>query len=85
MEGPSSFQRALEEKLLDAFHTLAKCREQLEQAAHESAQHDGKSSAKAFAQSLPPLAFEIAREAKELIARAEEVVVGVHADGEDFS
>ncbi len=87
METRTSFQTMFTNKTLSAFEALSQTRMTLEQLAHDSVQHDNKPSAKEFTQSLPPLAFQIAREAKDLAARAEQVVSGAHdsADGEDFS
>lgn len=85
METQSNFQSAFTNKTLSAFEALIKSKEQLERLVHESMQHDGKPSAKEFAQTLPPLAFQIAREAKELTSRAEGVLVSSQVDAEDFS
>lgn len=85
METPSTFQTMFTNKTLSAFEALIKSKEQLERTAHESMEHDGKPSAKEFAQSLPPLAFQIAREAKELTSRVEGVLINGQADAEDFS
>lgn len=85
VDTPSFFHHMLEAKVLASFQSLVKSKNLLEQATQESYKYDGKSDAKEFVQRLPPLAFQIAREAKELTAKAEEVVSGGHADGEDFS
>lgn len=85
METPSSFQTLFTNKTLSAFEELIKSKEQLEQVAQDSLQHDGKPSAKDFAQKLPPLAFQLAMEAKELTSRVEAVIAGEQADAEDFS
>ena len=85
METPSSFQTIFTNKTLSAFEALIKSKEQLERVAHDSIEHDGKPSAKEVAQALPPLAFQIAREAKELTLRVEGVLVGGDVEAEDFS
>jgi len=85
METPSSFQTSFTNKTLSGFEALIKSKEQLERAAQDSLHHDGKPSAQEFAQKLPPLAFQLAREARELTSRAEGVSVGEQTDAEDFS
>lgn len=80
MDQPSSFHAEFAKLVLPAYKSLNKCKAQL-----ESALHDEKASPLEFAQSLPPLAFQIAREAKGLTAKVEDVMIGMHGDGEDFS
>lgn len=85
MEQTTSFQSLFANQVMSAFQSLSKCKEQLEQVVHDSTKHDGKPSAKMFAQSLPPIVFQTAREAKELTARAEAVLLdGQSGIGEDF-
>lgn len=85
METPSNFQTMFTNKTLSAFEALIKSKEKLEAATQDSMQHDGNPSAKQFAQGLPPLAFQIAREAKDLTSRVEGVSIDGQADAEDFS
>jgi len=76
METPSTFQTIFTNKTLSVFEALIKSKEHLERAMGDSMQHDEQSSAKEFAQCLPPLAFQIARVAKELTNRVEGVMGG---------
>lgn len=86
MEQPTAFQDMFTEQVMPAFEALNKSKNQLEHAAQDSTKHDGKPSAKMFAQSLPPLVFQTARDAKDLTARSERVVVeDKNGAGEDFS
>lgn len=86
MEQETMFQAMFTDQIMPAFESLNRCKAQLEQAAVDSTKHEGKSSAKMFSQSLPPLAFQTAREAKDLTARAERVMLEEkRSDGEDFS
>lgn len=80
MDQPTSFHTEFTKLVLPAYKSLNKCKGQL-----ESALHDEKSSPTVFSQGLPPLAFQIAREAKGLTAKVEEVMISMHGDGEDFS
>lgn len=85
MEQTTSFQNIFTEQVMPAFEALNKSKGQLEQAVHDSTKHDGKPSAKMFSQSLPPLVFQTARDAKNLTARAESVMIdGQAGAGEDF-
>lgn len=85
MEQPTVFQNMFTEQVMPAFESLTRCKGQLEQALHDSTKHDGKPSAKMFTQSLPPLVFQAAREAKDLVARSERVVLDdKNGAGEDF-
>lgn len=84
MEDPSSFQSLLAEKATNIVQQLSQSKRRLEQAAIDSQQHDGQPSAKEFSQNFPPLAFQIAREAKELVSCVEGVYVGAsHAVADD--
>lgn len=82
IETPTSFQSMFEKEVETIYHKLNQCKLQLEHAIEVSVQHEGKASAKEFSQSLPPLAFQTAREAKDLVAKADGVMIG---EGEDFS
>ena len=85
MEQPSAFQTAFTNQTIVAYEKLGQCKMQFETAVQNSVQHDGKPSAREFSQSLPPIAFQIAREAKDLVLRAEKVAGDTHAEREDFS
>lgn len=80
---PSSFQATLSEKSRTSATTLQECREQLLKAGSDSTAYDGLSESKDFTQKLPPMAFQIARETKELVSRIMAIEVG-HGD-DDFS
>lgn len=82
MEQPTSFQQTMTMIAEGGYNNLSKSKDQLEHAVHESIKHDNKPSARQFSQSLPPLAFQIAREAKELTGNIEGVMT---QDNEDFS
>ena len=87
IETPTSFQTLFGKEVEPAYHRLNQCKMQLEHALENSVQHEGKPSAKDFSQALPPLAFQTAREAKDLVAKADLVTIGEHGEGasEDFS
>lgn len=86
MEQPSAFQSMFAEEVMPAFNALSKSKGHLEQAIVDSGKHDGKPSAKMFTQSLPPMVFQTARDAKDMTARAERVVLDdKNGSGEDFS
>lgn len=85
MEQSTSFRHTFTNQVMPAVQTLSKSKEQLEQALQDTGKHDGKPSVKMFTQSLPPLVFQMAREAKDLTARAENVVIEDQAGAiEDF-
>lgn len=73
---PSSYQAALREKSNPILMNLQECRDQMMQAG------DDASASKEFSQQLPPLAFKIARETKELVSRVMAIEAGTQ---EDFS
>lgn len=85
IETPTTFQTQFQKEVEQAYHKLNQCKLHLENAVEASLQHDGKPTSKEFAQSLPSLVFQTAREAKDLVAKADEVLVGSHGDNEDFS
>lgn len=85
MEQATSFRHMFTSQVTPAVQNLLKSKEQLEQALQDTGKHDGKPSAKMFTQGLPPLVFQMAREAKDLTARAENVVInGQDGAIEDF-
>lgn len=73
---PSSYQATLREKSNPILTNLQECRDQMMQAGDET------SPGKEFIQQLPPLAFKIARETKELVSRVMAIEAGTQ---EDFS
>lgn len=77
---PSSYQTTLKEKSRPILSILQDCREQLIQAGDDAAA-GGQSDDREFAQGLPPLAFKVARETKELVSRIMAVEAG--PGGED--
>ena len=77
---PSSYQGMLREKSDPIVAILQKCRDQMLRISSESF---GDREA---VQQLPPLAFRIARETKELVSRVMSIEVGLgRGDDEDFS
>jgi hypothetical protein len=64
---------------------LANCKSRLMSASAESEGLGDKGRAKEFMSRLPPLAFEIARETKELVQRVEMVDQGGEPGQEDYS
>ncbi|KAL9115707.1 MAG: hypothetical protein Q9227_000075 [Pyrenula ochraceoflavens] len=71
MRDPSS-SPALRDRAEPIVQNLGECKNRLLNAAEESNRLDG-ASAKNFTNQLPPLAFEIARETKELVQRIERI------------
>ena len=67
-----SYPPALRERAEPIIQNLGGCKEKLLHAAEESARLD-TAGAKDFTNRLPPLAFEIARETKELVQRIERI------------
>jgi hypothetical protein len=85
IDEPSSIAAALKDKAEAGVKTLARRRSKLLKAADDSQRLDAsqdRAAIKAFTQRLPPLAFEIAREMKELAQKIE--LVG-SADFDDFA
>ena len=63
---------------------LEDCKNKLLQAGDESQNYDGGASAKDFNQKLPPIAFQVARETRELVRRVQGIKAGGPGD-DDFS
>jgi hypothetical protein len=85
IQDASPISAALKLKAESSVKALAECKGKLMAVSAESESLDASSSrgaVKALTQKLPPLAFEIARETKELVQKIE--LVG-GADVEDFS
>lgn len=85
IQDASPISASLKSKAESSVKALAECKGKLMAVSAESESLDASSSrgaVKALTQKLPPLAFEIARETKELVQKIE--LVG-GADVEDFS
>ena len=80
---PSSYQARLIEKSRPIVTILQDCRSKLLRADNDASSFESKLESKEFTQKLPPLAFQTARETKELVSRIMAIEVG-RAD-EDFS
>jgi hypothetical protein len=74
---PSSYQGTLREKSGPIVLILQDCREQMLQLSNES------SNDREAVQQLPPLAFRIARETKELVSRVMGIEVGPGRGADD--
>ena len=74
---PSSYQGTLRERTGPIVSILHDCREQILQVSNESF------SDREAAQQLPPLAFKIARETKELVSRVMSIQAGSTKGAED--
>ena len=83
----SSISTSLADKAAATVQTLTECKSKLLHASEDSKRLDGssdKGAVKGFTQRLPPLAFEVARETKELVQKIETVSAG-DASGDDFA
>jgi hypothetical protein len=78
---PSSFQFEWRNQAGVIEENLEEGKQKLLQALQEAESYDQQSPAKEFSQKLPPLAFQIARETRELVRRVQELKTG----DEDFS
>jgi len=65
----SSYQAILREKSLPSTTILEECKNKLMQASADSEAFDERPGAKEFIQKVPPLAFQVARETRELVSR----------------
>jgi hypothetical protein len=74
---PSSYQMTLREKSEPIVSILQNCREQMSQISNESP------AGKEIVQQLPPLAFRIARETKELVSRVMAIEAGPGRGADD--
>ena len=72
---------ALRDQANPTIDTLAECRAQLKDASAQVDRINDATAWKDFTKMLPPLAFKIARETKELVQRLDQVGGG---DDEDF-
>ena len=73
--------RALREQAKPTVDTLADCRAQLLDASVDIDKLNDATSWKEFTKMLPPLAFKIARETKELVQKLDQV--GIMGDDDD--
>ena len=78
-EEPTSYQSEWRAQTTIIHDNLEECKAQLMQASDESASYDNHPSAKNYTQKLPPLAFQVARETRELVRR----IQGIKAGGDD--
>jgi len=83
-EDTSSYQVALKDRAIPMAHNLADCREKLMDASDVSQGLDTTASAKELVNRLPPLAFQMARQTKEIAQQIEGLQAGAGKD-EDFS
>ena len=81
---PSSYQTILTERLGPIVTILQDCQEKLLQAGTSSTAYEGRPQSKEFMQKLPPLAFQVARETKELVSRVMAIEAG-RGEVDDFS
>lgn len=62
---------------------LEDCKNKLLEAGDDSQDYDADASSKAFTQKLPPLAFQVARETRELVRRVQGIRAGGGGGGDD--
>ncbi len=79
---PSPYQSEWQNQTAPVERKLEEVTQRLLQASDEAEAYDQYSSAKNFAQKLPPLAFQVARETRELVRRVQELKAG---GDDDFS
>lgn len=73
MDTPTSFQHALRSQIHDAYQALNARRVSFEKLARDLQEQDGQPSVRDLVQSLPPLVFAAAREARDLVTKMEGV------------
>ena len=79
---PSPYQAEWRSQTAAIEQKLEEGNQRLLQACHEAESYNQQSSAKEFTQKLPPLAFQVARETRELVRRVQELKSG---EDDDFS
>ena len=79
---PSPYQAAWRSQTESVEQKLEDVTQRLLQASDEAEAYDQQSSAKDFTQKLPPMAFQVARQARELVRRVQELKSG---GDDDFS
>jgi len=80
---PSSYQAEWRQQTGPIQDNLHQYRNQLVKARNDSQAYDNHPEARQFTQTLPPLAFQIARETRELVRRIQGIRLGGGDD--DFS
>ena len=80
---PSSYQGELKLQTSPIQNNLEDCKIRLMRASQDSHALDNQPSAKGFAQKIPPLAFQIGKETRELVRRVQNIRAGGGDD--DFS
>ena len=73
---PSPYQAEWRSQTGEIEQKLEEVNQRLLRASHEAESFNQKSSAKEFTQKLPPLAFQVARETRELVRRVQELRSG---------
>jgi hypothetical protein len=79
-EAPTSYQSEWRSQTIPIHDNLEECKGQLLQASNESMSYENHPSAKEFTQKLPPLAFQVARETRELVRRVQGIRSGADDD-----
>lgn len=81
----TSYRSEWQTQTADIQENLQTCRTKLMQAGDETQGFAGESPTKSFTQKLPPLAFEVAREIRELVKRIEPIKARGSGVDDDFS
>jgi hypothetical protein len=82
---PTSYRSEWQTQTADIQEKLQECRTKLMQAGDESQEYNGGSPSKSFTQKLPPLAFQVARETRELVRRIQTIRARGTPIEDDFS
>ena len=82
---PTLYRATWQNQTAEIQDKLQECRMKLLQAGDESQSYDGASPSKKFTQKLPPMAFAVARETRELVRRIQEIKADGGPAEEDFS
>jgi hypothetical protein len=83
-EKPTSYRNEWQAQTAPIQDNLEDCKNKLLRAGDDSQNYDYNMPAKEFTQKLPPLAFQVARETRELVRRVQGIRTG-DAGEEDFS
>ena len=73
---PSSYRNEWQAQTGPVQNNLEDCKNKLLQAGDESQKYNGSTPAKEFTQGLPPIAFQVARETRELVRRIQGIKPG---------
>jgi hypothetical protein len=86
-QDPTSYRDEWQTQTGPIQNNLEDCKNKLLQAGDDSQGYDNSASAKEFTQKLPPLAFQVARETRELVRRIQGIRVSGGGGGgdDDFS